>query len=195
MQFLGSIFFLSVLFAQVPLNTEELSKKLQFYTPIETLQATFKQTKHLKEMGMKLESEGELKVHRPDRVVWQITKPGRVQLTLQGSDVILETGEGKEYKVDRFSLNSPMKKEISQGLLSMMAWLKLDIPMIQNSFTVSSIEGGGFRCEPKDKKAALFASLDFYVHSKGHLEQLILNEKSGDRIEIRFQAPQVTFKK
>ena len=80
------IFLMTLLSGTVMARTEiserELATKLKQYERMTALEAPFQQLKILKEMGITLKSEGRLTVVRPSHVVWEITKPSPVRVTL-----------------------------------------------------------------------------------------------------------------
>ena len=193
--FLSTLLLFGAATGERPLTPSEIADRLSFYQKLSTIEAPFKQVKTIQSLGLKLPSEGVLKVNRPNRVDWKIMSPSFVQLVLIDRQVLLKTGEGKEAKVERLFLDGPMDPNISKGLVSMMAWLKLDIPTITSSFTITDIGKRAYKCLPKDPNSFLFENLIFHLHPKGFLEKLILNERSGDNLEISFSTPKVTFSK
>lgn len=171
----------------------EIAEKLKFYRKIRTLKTQFQQTKRIPDLDVEIKSEGEMELVRPEKVTWKVKKPAPTELILDGNKVEITSGEGREKKTESFSLDGALDASTMRSLVSMLAWLKLDIPSIQNGYTIYAVDKATFKCVPKDEKNSVFQSLTFFLHSEGHLKKLAIGEKSGDQIEIQFSKPQVTF--
>lgn len=171
----------------------ELTQKLSFYQKIKSLNATFHQVKSIKSIGMELKSEGEMELSRPNKVIWTIKKPGFSKVELEGNSIKLTSGEGSEQKSRTMILGKETDPNVSKAILSMMAWMRMDVPEIQKTYVISDLGKDEFRCEPKNPVTSVFAALNFKLHSKGHVETLKIEEKSGDFILIHFDKPSVRF--
>lgn len=172
----------------------EIAEHLKLYQTLHTLSTSFHQTKFLQEMGIELKSEGKMELIRPDKVVWKVTSPSPLELVLDKRLLSMTMGTGTSKKTEQFSLDGPLDPSVSKSLFSLIAWLKVDVPVIQESYTIFEIDKRTFKCVPKEDKLGVFQSLTLFLHKKGHLEKLFIEEKSGDRIELRFSTPTITFK-
>lgn len=178
--------------SQRTVSETELSEKLKLYQKIKTLKTNFHQTKHVKDLDLDLQSEGSLVLIRPERVVWKIKKPSPTELILENRKIEMTSGEGSNKKTQNFSLDGAMDPAITKSLLSMIAWLKLDLAAIRDAYTIYGLEKDTYQCVPKDEKGSVFKSLTLSLHSKGHMQKLLIEEKSGDHIEIAFDEPKIT---
>lgn len=180
--------------SQRAVSDAEITEQLKFYQKISTLHASFHQTKFIKDLKLELKSEGEMELVRPERVLWKITKPSPTELVLSGNSVSMTSGTGTSKRTESFALDGPMDPAVSKSLVSMVAWLKVDVPLIKESYSIYEVGKHTFKCVPKDEKMGVFQSLTLFLHPKGHLEKLFIEEKSGDHIEITFANPKVTFR-
>ena len=122
----------------------ELTQKLAFYQKIKTLNAGFHQVKNIKSIGMELKSEGEMELMRPDKVVWTIKKPGFSRVELEGSKIKMTSGEGTEQKSQTMILGKETDPNVSKAILSMMAWMRMDVPEIQKVYVDETIKSFSF---------------------------------------------------
>ncbi len=171
----------------------EVREKLSFYQKIKELKTQFHQVKSIKSLGMELKSEGEMVLTRPEDVIWKIKKPSYSEVRLHSNTITLFSGEGGDLKKQEMTLGKETDPNVSKALLSMMAWMRMDIPEILRSYTISEISPAIFRCEPKSLENSVFAALVFKLHPKGHVNELTIEEKSGDSIKIEFETPTVKF--
>ena len=142
-----------------------------------------------------MKSEGELELTRPDRVRWSVVKPAPIELVMEGKKVSMTSGGGAEKRVESFSLDKQMDEKVSKSLLTMIAWLKIDVPAIVAAYNILRLGENEYLCNPKESEGAVFKSLKLKLHPKGHLERLWLDENSGDSIELEFSNPVLTFQK
>lgn len=169
----------------------ELSERLKFYQKIKTLHTDFHQVKSIKSIGMELKSEGEMRLELPGKVVWTIKKPSFSKVELEGNTIKMTSGQGAEQKTQTMVLGKETDPNVSKAILSMMAWMRMDVPEIEKSYVISELGKNEFRCEPKNPAVSVFAALNFKLHPKGHVEELKIEEKSGDLIQIEFDKPQI----
>src|SRR5688572_2724681 len=75
-----------------PISAGELARELAFYKTVARLEASFTQTKRLKDLEMNLKSRGTLKFFPPDRVEWLIFSPSRVKVVFDREEMRVESG-------------------------------------------------------------------------------------------------------
>ena len=172
--------------ASRPVTREELAKQLTYYQSISELNAKFTETKTLKDMALKLESDGELTVVRPvagtthSQVVWRVIHPSALTVTLSEGSVKIVSGDGK---TENYAIEGSAK----ESLKALVAWLKLDPEELIQSYRISQEADGAYRFEPKGE--ASIAAMVMTLQPGSYLEQLRIEEKSGDSLLIRFQKP------
>lgn len=177
--------------AQRIVPEKEVSEKLAFYQKLKELKTTFHQVKTLTSLKMELKSEGEMRLKRPDEVTWIVKKPSYSEVRLVSHEIKILSGEGKEQKTQNVTLGKETDPNVSRAILSMMAWMRMDIPEIVRTYTLFEVGDLKYRCEPKDRDQAIFEALVFQLHPKGHVKELTIEEKSKDTIRITFETPQV----
>jgi outer membrane lipoprotein carrier protein len=173
-----------------PVNERDLEKQLHFYKSIEELTTTFHQTKHLSEMKLDLQSDGRLTLNKPDRIIWEITKPSRLVVTISKTDVRIESkGETQTFKFQELSQDN-----VANGINMLVPWLMLDAHALSETYRVTEDADHGFVFEPKKANGSI-TKMILFLNDNGHLKRLKLFEASGDWIEIQFDAPKVVRKK
>jgi outer membrane lipoprotein-sorting protein len=168
--------------ASAPLTRDQLAEQLEAYRSIRTLHAHFHETKHLKDLKIDLTSEGELDLERPTRVVWRVTSPSPLTVTLE-KDKLSITSDGKREQYE-------MEGRAKESLKALVAWLELDPDALMANYRVLSLGKDRFRFEPKDTNAPV-QSLQMKIRAKGYVERLEIEERSGDSLDIRFDPPRV----
>ncbi len=177
------------------MEPKEVAEKLKFNARNERLKFSFKQVKRLPDLNLELKSEGEMELHRPDEVIWKVLKPSPLTLTMAGKKVSLTTGVGKEARQETWTLGSELDEKASKSLLALLAWLKLDIPVLQEAYRFSDLGNATFLCEPKISSGAFFKFMKLTLDPRGHLSHLHWDELSGDSIELSFSSPTATYLK
>src|SRR4051812_3875254 len=86
-----------------PVARAELAKALAFYRTITRIRVRFQETKILKEMNLKLPSEGNLVVTRPNSVRWEVVKPSPLVVFLDDKHVEIISGSGPGEKKESYS--------------------------------------------------------------------------------------------
>jgi outer membrane lipoprotein-sorting protein len=177
------------------LTKDEIASRLKLYQNIASLKANFEQEKLVKDLDVRIESSGKFSFVSPEKVSWEVTKPSLMRMTLDGEKVSIRSGEGSNAKEETYRLGSQMGEGAAKSLTRMTAWLKMDVNAISSSYDVYQEKSGEYRCVPKKGEEALFESLTIKLHPSGHMERLILGERSGDLITIQFSKPEITRRK
>jgi outer membrane lipoprotein-sorting protein len=175
--------------AAEPLSQAELAKKLKFYASISTLSVTFKQTKNLKDMGVQLKSEGRLSLHRPNKVVWEITQPSPLEVTLEHDQIQIRSGRGPAAQVQTLKMSEASLDQPTQSMAGLIAWLNLDARALSEQYKVFAKDSNSFRFEPKQKDLMPFDNLEMSLGKDGQLKRLTLHEVSQDTLDIEFGPP------
>lgn len=177
--------------AKNAVDKTQLEKALKFYQNISSLKVTFKQVKTLQGLNLKLYSDGNLSVKRPDYVAWEITKPSPLKLTLDKKAVEIVSGSGEDKNVQTFSLTEGTGERAAQALAHLAAWLKLDAQALSDQYEIFELEKKIFEFVPKEKESSPFKAITMKLGPAGHLSHLTLAEISGDTIEIDFARPTI----
>ncbi len=167
----------------------ELTSLLAYYQSITKLKARFKERKTLKDLSYPLLSEGLLTVQRPDRVVWEITKPSPLVVTLDRKELSIESGAGKTKKREAIAVEGNDKA--AESLKGLVAWLRLDPTALLEEYRIYSLGNHEYEMVPKRAGATPFDSLTMTLKEGAHLEALSIREKSGDSIVINFERPEI----
>jgi len=155
------------------LTAEQLQESLKKYQGLERLEVDFKQTKHFKDMDVKIESQGHLSVRPPGHVVWEVRKPAPVKLELTPETL------------DKIP---PAHRREMQALID---WLKLDAKAIHERFFVYPMKDV-FEFQSRDPNS-LFTRIFMDLNRAGHVDKLQFVEKSGDQIDFHFSKPVVKY--
>gem|GEM_PF-6503089 len=174
--------------AATPVDVNQLKKALAKYHAMATLEVPFKQTKTLKDIQLKLESEGVLKVQLPNRVEWKVNKPQALDMVLEQDKVTLKS-DGKE---DTFRASEGSAKD-QRAFHDLLNWLRLDAEALMKDYDVTEVGKNRYRFTAKKADMGMKA-LTMNLNKNGHVETLTFEEIAGDEIVIRFGAPKVKYK-
>lgn len=172
-----------------PIPERALAAKLEHYRRISDLRVTFRQVKWMKEMGIRLDSQGELALHRPDQVTWRISRPSPLLVRLGGGHIHIETGSGADRTVQDFPMANLPSDRGARALAGLVAWLRLDAHAIAAQYQVVELGPRSFRFSPRPGVECAFAGLELELSREGNLKRLAIDELSQDRLEIEFGKP------
>jgi hypothetical protein len=171
-----------------PVEETELASRLKFYESIQRLVAKFHETKTIKNMSLKLESDGELTIDRskarPNLVIWKVTRPSPLTVSLtQGKlDIVGADGKAESYSMEGAARDS---------LQALVAWLRLDPEELAKTYLVTDLGGERFRFAPRKGSELPIQSIQMKLEAGSYLEELEIMESSGDRLVIRFEKPRI----
>ena len=167
---------------------ERLADILKQYRSIEAISATFKQKKTFQDIKMELKSEGRFEISRPNKtVLWEVSVPSRLQVVMNEKELRLASDDSTQV----LKLSEIGGDKASRSLGALVAWLELDASKLAGQYTINEITATRFRFTPKDKVASIFLELDMWLDKQGYLTRLVINEKSGDRLDIEFGPPKL----
>lgn len=158
---------------------------------MENLDVRFSQVKILKDINVRLLSEGRLQIKKPNVVIWEIEKPAFSRVTLKGGEMRIQSDVGKPEEVFNAKEGG---READRNIRSMMVWLKMDAEEMFREYRVWEVLPRTFRFEPFQKDLVPFQNLTMELSAKGDLKKLKIHEKSGDDLEISFATPRMNFK-
>lgn len=171
-------------------SLKDLKRALSFYQSMQRLDVAFKQTKILKDMSLKLESEGQLTIQFPDRVEWKIIKPQPMTVELENQKVKITSSSGSQ----TFSQSENPSAKDRRSFGSMLSWLKLDAEEIWQNFTIKKTGPRRYVFLAKNQRESLMKSLEMELTKNGHLAKIVFIETSSDEIHILFNKPKVVYR-
>ncbi len=166
-------------------SQKELAEKLRYYRSIKALQTKFHETKTLKDMKIQINSEGELTVTRPSKVVWKIIKPSALTVTLDDQSIQISSGQGEKDE------SYPMESGPRESLKILVAWMKLDPVELSQAYDVSTVSENTYRFLPKAGPKSPFLAMQMTIKPNSYVEKLEIEEASGDHLTIRFEKPRL----
>jgi len=175
--------------AASPVAPAELKTALAKYQAMASLEVPFKQIKTLKDIQLRLESEGILKVQLPNRVEWKVLKPQPLEMVLEQDKVTVKS-DGKE---DTFRASEGSAKD-QRSFHDLLNWLRLDADALTRDYQVSRLSPNRYRFVAKNPDSVIKA-LNMDLSKAGHLQKLTFEEAAGDEIRIEFGIPQVKYQR
>lgn len=177
-----------------PVNAAALAKALRIYRDVSELSVKFKQIKTFKDISAPLHSEGELRIVRPDLVVWSFTRPSPLELRLTSEEIkITSVGDSgpttRTFRRDQLTSTGDAKR-----LQALMVWLNLDPVALSKSHSIVRHPNGVYSFTPLTPGTDPFARLEMALNSRGELQHLIIYERSGDKLEFSFAKPNLKTK-
>ncbi len=177
--------------APQPVTEQELSQKLRLYRSIHTLEVSFTQKKVIKDIDVRLTSEGRFKIIRPEKIIWEITKPSPVKVTFDKAEIRIESGAGASQHSQVLKLGDSLPDKAAKSLAGLVAWLDLDAKKLHAQYVIFHAGAQAFRFEPRQKEGSPFKDLLMTLGGDGHLKQLAIQETSGDTLDIEFGVPKI----
>jgi outer membrane lipoprotein-sorting protein len=156
---------------------------------LETLRASFVQTRKIGLLATEVKSKGRLTLVMPDRLRWDLLAPDDVSYWIGPKGLAMRNAEG----VSRVSKGAAGRFASVLGDLRIM--LGGDLRKLTKRYALSVAETKGrhvITAKPKDKKLAKhFARLQLETDSKAALlQKIIIVEKNGDSSVIVFDGHQ-----
>ena len=156
-------------------------------TEFNELAGQFKQTKHLKELDVQIQTQGRFRVSKVagGKAVfrWDIEKPKPSKFCIDPQGIISQsmTSEGLKTKNLKFSEVGPETGHQIMGVLKVMT---LDPQKMGDDFEMKT-DGDVLNLTPRNKSQSFFESAQLKIKS-GFVQNLVIKEKSGDEIQIQF---------
>ena len=149
-----------------------------------TVQADFVQTRHLTELDMKVEIRGEMVCEKNGRLRWQVKSPIKSITVIKQNELRHFDGEtGKLAVID--SAKFPWL-----GVLRdcMTDWIAADPERLRQRFALETKDSRTLRLRPEnDQLRQIFNAVEIRLSADYNtVERILIEEKSGDRLTIRF---------
>ena len=171
----------------------ELASALQKYQKIAQLNVQFKQTKTLKDMDIALASQGDLQWKLPDQVIYKITKPAALKVTMTPKTIEIENGTGPTATKQTIETSSMPGDAEKRSLQAMVTWLKMDPVLLSKEYEITTNHASDFKFVPREPKNSPFTQLDLQLDGGGHVKKMEMSEKSGDHINFVFDKPEIVY--
>ncbi|MEB3004141.1 MULTISPECIES: LolA family protein [unclassified Capnocytophaga] len=158
------------------------AKVIEKNATIETLQADFKQRKHLEFMSKDIETKGKMAFLKPDQLNWQYTTPYRYQIVFQ-RDNIKVNDEGK---VSQMKADNKIFKKINKLIVSSVSGNMFD----DKEFAIILYTSGNetlAKFSPKDRTLQKYIKeIHLFFSSDATVGRVKLIEPTEDYTEIIF---------
>lgn len=166
--------------AQDPSLTEKFRKTADY----KVIRADFLQIRHLAELGMDVEIRGEMVCEKNGRLRWQVNSPIKSITVIKQNELRhLDWETGKLAVID--SGKFPWL-----GVLRdcMTDWITADPDRLKQRFELVLKDGMTLRLLPKvDQVRQIFTAVEIRLSADSSaIEQILIEEKTGDRLTIRF---------
>ena len=179
---------LPLLIAPVALAAEPPAEAVvawEAMSQVRSVQASFTQVQHRSLLAFPLESTGTLAFTRPDRILWRVEKPAPSIFVIDGTKVGMAYPElGVREEMDLHG--NAEAERLTRGL---MVWLAGDLEQVTRDYDVAWVPGPPSVAvlTPKDPTLReLLSELELTVSGEPpRVEQVVLHEPDGDRVEIR----------
>lgn len=153
---------------------------------VQTIQSDFVQIREMPALEMKLESTGRLAFDAAaQRLLWRVETPLPCAFRLQDGKLTQWDGEkGQVFTISAAKL--PWLKLLQERLGQ---WLSGDLPALRKEAAVALVAANRVRLTPNGGVLALIAAAVEIEFSDdlSRVTQIRLEEKSGDRLAIRFR--------
>ena len=161
-----------------------LAERFRKAADYRTIQANFVQTRQLTELDMKVEIRGEMVCEKNGRLLWLVKSPIRSITVIKQNELRHFDGEtGKLAVID--SSKFPWL-----GVLRdcMTDWIAADPERLHQRFELETKDSRTLRLRPKiDQLRQIFNAVEIRLSADCKtVEQILIEEKSGDRLTICF---------
>lgn len=183
-------FAVAALTAKEKSTSEEFVQEFKKYTQFQQLSAAFTQEKHLQELSTPLISKGQMSVDRKAKVIrWEIQQPAKLKVTIDSKQIEMESGEGKEKQKQVFLLDQISKD--TQNWKDLSTWTDFNPDNIVQQYQVKKLGAKEFELIAKDGDKSPFKKLKIIASGTGYVSEVLIDEKSGDSLKIKFAAPKI----
>ena len=188
---IATLAFIQIL-AVTAAATEPVSKevflKLNSFAEI---QGQFTQVKTLQELDVTIKTEGLFSIAKSvsnkSLFHWNIKKPTSsfVCIDSEGLQISSESTDKSTTAKKKQIKFSEMGTETNDQILNFFKLLSLNQENAAELFTIQR-SGTGFLLTPKDKEKSLFKAVQIEINKQGLVDNLVVEEKSQDKITIHF---------
>ncbi len=168
-------------FSYAQAGTAALQKLLLDHQKSIPFKSHFTQVKTLKEMGVELNSEGELEVRAQGYATWKLLKPSFLSVELSPNEIKIYSDPKAAPRI--------IKKDQSKGdAMEASAWMELLMEKPQTlsqHFNVTQISPLKFKVTPLNSKRG-FEAIEILFTPKAKLSEVVIFENSEDTLKIKF---------
>jgi outer membrane lipoprotein-sorting protein len=161
---------------------------------IQTVAASFSQTKETSFSREPLLSSGLVKFKRPDQIHWTYVKPEPMEVALDGESIWFYTpgrSQAEQYSLGR-------GKRMAQYFEPLMALFQKTFAQLAAGYAIAyeGLAADGtyhFRLQPREEKAKrFFTRVDLWIDkSSGAILRFKMLESNGDRLSLEFKNLQI----
>lgn len=185
MQTFLMLLFPVLAFASSAQDAADPAGKFRTVADYRVIRADFVQTRHLAELDMKVVFTGEMVCEKNGRLRWQVKSPVS-SMTVIGENLLKhydgETGKLSVIRQDRFPWLEMLEKCMSD-------WISGDPAQLARRFELTAKDARTLRLLPKDPALKeIFSAAEIRADARfDAVESISIEERSGDRLEIRFR--------
>jgi outer membrane lipoprotein-sorting protein len=192
MPFHATFLFLGATLAGEPALPAAAVQAWEAMSAVQSLEASFEQTRTTALLAQPLISTGTLRFQRPDRLAWEVRTPGRSQLVMDGTRVGMWYPDlGVRDEIDLAS-----DPDTARLVGAMMVWLAGDLPAVSRSYAVAWSDSAPAGAPtgtlhaavltPRDPTlGALIRELDLFLGGAPlRVLAVTMREPDGDRVDI-----------
>ncbi|MCQ2396116.1 MAG: hypothetical protein MJ106_00250 [Lentisphaeria bacterium] len=181
------LLFATALFGE---SLEEFTQRLrEKMIPVETYNGEFIQTRELNALGMTLEFRGKMLYEKDTcSILWRVEKPIKGAFRIHKGVIAHwdgDSGKSLEASAERYSWVKVVQERLTE-------WIKLDLRKLEEYTDLSMAGERRIRAVAKEdgilKKVAEAIEIEF-TEDLTRAETITIEEKSGDKLIIRFQEP------
>lgn len=165
-------------------DAAELAAKFRKVADYQAVRADFVQTRRMAELDMQVEIKGEMICEKNGRLRWQVKSPVRSVTVIGKNDLRhfdAETGKMNVIRPEKFPWLQILRECMSD-------WISGDPERLSRRFELTAKDGRTLRLFPKENQLKqIFKAVEIQADERfGAIESIVIEEKSGDRLEIRF---------
>lgn len=189
------LFFFGQFSTALGKEVEELIQIIdQQQRKIQTITATFSQTKEVSLVKTPLLSSGLVKFKRPAQIYWHYSKPEPMEVALDGKTIWMYSPGSAQAEKYSFGRSTRM----AQSLEPLLAIFQKTLGQLTETYTIfyEGLEADRlhrFHLQPREQKVQKFLSrLDLWVDKiSGAIIRFKMVEANGDRLTLEFKNLQI----
>lgn len=158
------------------------------YEKLQTLQASFQQTKRVKDLDLTLKSSGTIDFRRPDYFAWRVLAPRAVAMIFKADAIEFWENDVQVKGISVSQLDGKMLTAITH----LKAWLTLDRAFIETHYAIRELSATSFELTPKGE-TKFFKKINLVTGASHPIKSIEFVELSDDSMALEFSKNQVTY--
>ena len=175
----------SAVAADLPL--EKLKSELSVYQKNHSISGQFLQTKFIKELSLKLKSEGHFNViqqkNKPDFIFWQILKPEEINICITGATLFIQTKNANKSETIEQNL-SDIEANDPTGMAKLHSLMIVDSEVLFKKFNITKIKNT-LTLKTKNQKDNI-NKIELTLNNNKLIEEVQVFDQNGDILKIQF---------